>query len=322
MANDQFMTPGSAVADQLQTLLANKRAERQQRLVDSLNVVNSQSNLEDHALQVKSQADERAAKVADLQAREADRNKLIQGLSAFDPSKLDPEDQQMFKLVQSTGNPDLLKTLITGSMNRERKPQGGDVLTVDKDGNVVDSGVYADYGQHVQQLPQPPQANAANVQQIYKRFVPDPNHPGQKVEETHWLFPGQKPSAATLIDGDMYKGNPPQTKAEAGPTAADRANIAKLKKTAVDKPGFFGFGGSKAKPGDVAAFNQAVDTYIGKYPTSQDVRDTVRDVINHEDPSTPVADIVAAHKDAFQTPAELDQFNELLSEVRGNKPAN
>jgi hypothetical protein len=72
----QTMTPGSAVAGQLQNILANKRLEARQNLLDQLNAQNVQSQISDRDANAQSMADYRKTQAAYRQSM--DENRIAQ----------------------------------------------------------------------------------------------------------------------------------------------------------------------------------------------------------------------------------------------------
>lgn len=106
MAQDfNTMTPGSAVADQLQTILATKRANDRQAMLDNLNAENVHSEIAYRDENAKSLADQRESNASNRQAQELTRRASLynphQNLAGSDldffqkaaPSLIDPAQQ-------------------------------------------------------------------------------------------------------------------------------------------------------------------------------------------------------------------------------------
>ena len=117
----------------------------------------------------------------------------------------------------------------------------------------------------------------------------------------------------------LYTGKagmkPSVTGGAKGPSSAEFINLSKLAGKAAATPGRV-YGTNPAKPADVAAYNQALDSIVARYQASPDIIQGVLAALE-EDPSIPTAQIIEAQKQSGATPAELAKFAEILTITRG-----
>lgn len=255
---DNINGPGSwsGVANTLQDVLAQKRAEQHQKLIDSLNVVETQNQMrsvEQQRAQAKQNAQDeatyRAAQISESAADRASREKI-----AAMPPREAPESPMY------TVGP-------TGKVTAVVDPTSKKPVT--------------SHGNPLLELGFPPQPSAGSQPQLYQ--VPDPEHPGQII--SHWLRPGEQPTDKTRIGGlAIRKGNEPVAGQSSGATTADvnalRAARGDKQKATEAGGAYFGFGGNDALDKANANIATIQARVIGTLPTPDlqaDVRNIVKD---------------------------------------------
>lgn len=269
----------------LQDILAQKRAVQHQKLVDSLNLVQQQSSMEDAAKgrqiqqqQLQDNAGYRNDQLAESKADRASREKI-----AMAPARVQqPSIVEEFEYAKNNGFKGTFGQYQNEDANRKRL-----------------------------NVPAGPQA------QLFQ--APDPNDPTKMV--SHWLKPGDQPSEANRINGlAIRKGNEAPGSTGDGPKPAEFINLSKLAKKATAGPArMFGMrDGKPADPGDVAAYNQALNSIVARTKADPAVIEGVLASLD-EDPSIPtskiIQDQIAANPDA--TPEEIQQFKMLVTIARG-----
>lgn len=272
----------------LQDILAQKRAVQHQKLVDSLNLVQEQATMENAAKQrdiqqqqLKDNAAYRAQEIAGQNADRASREMIAK----LPQRQTQPGIVEEYQYAKNNGYKGSFSQYQTEDANRKRTASPAPNFT-------------------------------------YAGTDPDTGRP----------FSGNGRTGGFVTTDDKGNVVPYLGKAGAKPSAsaegrkitASEANKgAGLRIKATPKPGFLStvsggmFGGdSPAGAGDVAAFNQWQNTTITNYPASPDVKDTVRDVLSKEDPTTSSDDIIKAHAGVF-TGKDAEDFADLIASVRG-----
>lgn len=309
------MTPGFAVANQLQEILANRRADARQAMMDQLTQqqVNSRmdydrENIESlresraaSAEQRRSQADERDARVHNESERRA-------AVDAFRKSpafgQLPPQYQTMFDI--SGGDENMLRVLAQHYLTPNKPEPGGEVYQVTPKG-IEDTGRWSEKGEQFIHLPQEATQPKGPEPTLYQFDVPDPNDPTKTITESHWLHPGEQPSPGTLLNGKLRKGNLPTPPRQASVTTGDDKELARLR-------GLAATGGFGPSDKNVANYYSFLQTYINKFAASQDVKDAVRE-IEQKHPNSSLSEIFGAV--SFDNPADKAVFANLMHAVRG-----
>ena len=318
MAYDPNMTPGSAVADQLQEILARRRADARQQLLDQIGAAQAASEMDYRAKSAASLEESRQASAEQRRAQAAkttaDANELARRQKAMNdfqiPADADEDIETQFNTAKQLGDWDLFKTVLTNMGNMAKKRSGGDMFIVHPGGRLEDTGIWNDNGPVFHQLPQP---NASGTPQM---------KPAGRTEDGSLVFTSNRmgpDGMPVLIDqwGSPYTGKVlPLTGGSKQPgrnvTPAEAAKLAILRGKAMKQGTFFG-GGPKDE--DVQAYNQMLETIISNYPTTPDVRDTVRDVEDKE-PGTPLPELLERMRSAFSDPQEFEQFSDLMHVIR------
>lgn len=92
------------------------------------------------------------------------------------------------------------------------------------------------------------------------------------------------------------------------PSPAEFVNLAKLAIKATPNPGSFSQG--LPKPGDVAAYNQALNAIIARYPVNKDILQTALDIVAKE-PDATLPELMENYTDSFDE-NELAELQKLL----------
>lgn len=295
MAAFDDTTPGSAVANQLQQILLQKRNQQRQDMMDQLNAQNVQSQMQyrqDQAETNKSYRDAWARQRDALAAEEQDKaNRRTQTLANFDNymqspafSQLDPSIQQQFRAARISGDPQELTKVIgnMGAMNKPNPYPGGELYEMDPDSRETNdtgiwlNGVRGDQVKALQRTPRPP-ASEVTPQPFTRTDIPnDPNDPSKGVHtETRWVAPNQswEQGRPLAVGGAVrnYREPPP----------------AKLPKGVSDAQWKLYTGARNAwlaNPSDAKAEQELKDQanrVISLYPASPEVKQHVKDAFSN-----------------------------------------
>jgi hypothetical protein len=338
------MTPGSEVADQLQNILARKRNEARQSMLDDLSRRQAESqmnyqqeNIESLKSQRTSEAALRDQQVKDAAAKTKAAQDRMAAIKAIDVTKLPAELQAVWPVISASEDPSVISNAL------------GKYMTPDKVGKayMLDEATKKYYTPNGQQytgdinsydkvtpIPRPPVGPASlNTPQLFQ--VPDPEHPGQFI--SHWLRPGEQPNEHNRVNTTLRKGNEPPPVKPVQLSPSDLQNLAKARELATDIPGnsFLGihYGGSTADAAAKARYDTMLSGMLAKYQSSPevlhmiqseaaksgvspDVSDTLTAVMQ-EDPSVSNDEILA--NTSFDTPAEMENFKTLLYKLRRPK---
>ena len=339
MADNPYgLGPGAAVADTLQSILANRRASERQVMIDQLSqkkvdadIATAQDNAATNKVYREGQAENL---LSQKQARESASTRL-EALANYAKQQQsdDPNINAMWGMIAAdpSRGEQLAQALLSREMSKPKMVPG---YSVDAKGKLIpmttpmglnESGPPAPYmvkeGTEPSPLhypPNPSQPNAATATQLFQRNEPDPTDPKKTNQVSYWLKPGEMPNERNMIPGGVLNKdrNLPVPPRPFQLSAAEKNNLTKLRAKAEPISGWFGT--TAPKDQDVAAYRQGQMNIISGYPTTPDVRDTVADVLNStDDATTPTVDIVERHKDVLP-PDELEQFADLLRQVRGN----
>ena len=276
MAQDGYTAPFV-----LQDILAQKRAQQHQKLIDSLNLVQTQAEMENQAKRqqqdaVDSQAtaDFRTKTLADNAADRASREKI----AAMPGRESQPGIVQEYEYAKKNGYTKSFSDFQNEDANRKRPVTPRDTGTyvgpaTGPDGKPVP-------GKHV----------------VMQNGV-------LRVVDTPGFGLGAKPSAAG---------------ADKGPSPAEFINLAKLAGAAATGPDrMFGMrAGKPADPKAVAAYTQALNNIVTRYNAPREVVEGVLAALQ-EDPNVPTQQILDAQASSGATPEELAKFRELLVIARG-----
>lgn len=317
------MTPGSAVADKLQEILTSRRLEARQAMLDQLNTRNVESQMEERKASMDSLAEQRAAtaewRKAQAQGvtdKQGEVQRRRQGISAFmaspEFSQLDPSIRQQMSLANTTGDDDLLRTIIT-NMGHKPGPEGGEVYTISPTGEMVDTGGWDPRGPQYHQLPNIPR-EPAPVREHKQDVGPE-------------LDPTGKPTGNRVVfdpNSGSYSTSPARAGAKGGQTphdvlsSSDRNAYARARGKATDIPGsgpFNFFGGKTATPQDKAAFDQTEKNILSKFPPK--FAQLVSDIRAHESPDTTNEAVVEnAVTNGYIAADEAPLLAQLLTVVR------
>lgn len=264
----ETMTPGSAVADGLQQILAQRRADAQQALLNKMN--QDKFGLEQQNIQseIASRADTNATNktirdaqaaatnqtVLDKQAKQARfkassdwlRNNYI---GTDDYNKLPAEAKAVWNLALT--DPDTMEKLVASKMTPQAKEEDqtplykisrltgklelagtdptGKPIMGKKGERPVEWGV------------EPPQPNAANTPQIFHNTEDDPAHPGTQIDYTYSMTPSQVqtegfvPKYRVKNAGRVIKGNKTSPKPPLSIPTAEENKISVARSAAEDK---------------------------------------------------------------------------------------
>lgn len=322
----------TSVPDALQGILARKRAEQHQNLVDQLQAANVQSEIQNRAEQTaasrelrKATADEREANARLRQDKIDSHNRFRTQFAAFQKS---PEFQQLpahFRNAVNLGgmsdDDDILKNLISSYTAGQKYENPGHAYAIDPttkrmvdaaSGANVAPGTTLGPNDKVVELSRPQRDPADH----WIDDGPEEDEQGRKTGNRleHNGLTGEYRVVKGIRIGAKGPGKTPIPI-----SAAEASKLATLRGKATPKSNsLMGFSwSSKPNDQDVAAYNQMLETTLSKYPTSPDVRDTVRDVLAHEKDDTPNDEIIKRHSSVFN-PQELEQFSDLLHIVRGS----
>jgi hypothetical protein len=204
MANDSFytMTPGSAVADQLQDILTRKATEKRQAMLDDLNRRNIESEMstrEDNAATNSAYrqglTEQHEARIGQINATTAENARRQAALKNFKiPDDVPLAVKAQLQLSQQTGDWEGLKEALRtlGQQPKSDTHQGGSIWTMGPNGP-YNTGEWMNPGDQFH-APLPDRTpEASKVPQLITMDMPnDPNRPEAGThKETRWVKPGQ-----------------------------------------------------------------------------------------------------------------------------------
>lgn len=304
------ITPGSAVADQLQDILARKRSESRQSMLDQIaeqerakNDQYRQAQLAGLEEQRLGQAQLRQAQTGQIDAEAARKAQHDEAIKNFvnpanpDFAKLDPAVQAQMRFAVATGNPQVEDQVLA---NMGQKPNPAD-QSVPVFVNGKATGEWAPPNALHMTVPQEPQDHGT----VYGQATgPDGKPiPGQFLVMRNGKLQMQGVQGATGVHREGTANPAKSTMKQM--TSQDRANLSKLRGKA-SSSGLFGLGGASST--DKAALKQFVDSYISTDQSlSQDVKDTVYDALQREPGASP-EQLIGKFQGQWASPAEEAQF--------------
>lgn len=266
----------SIVPNVLQDILTEKRAAQHQKLIDSLNLVQQQSAMENAAKEQQRQLDEAAAtaeyRKGTLAEQAADRLSR-EKIAGMRPAAGRPSIIEEYEYAKANGYPGSFVQYQTEDANRKKvnPPQG----------------------------PAPSFQLAGTDPTTGKPMVMDARTGQFRIADSGPI--GPKPSAGS----------------GKGPSPAEFINLSKLAGKAASTPGKL-WGTTPAKPQDVAAYNQALNSIVARYNAPKEIVEGVlRAIDEYPEPDIPSAQIIELQKQSGATPEELAKFAELLTIARG-----
>lgn len=280
MAQEGYTAPSV-----LQDILAQKRAQQHQKLVDSLNLVQQQAAMENQAKQQQQQADEARAlgEYRTGQLKESAEDRASRERIAAMPQRDQPEEQAY------TIGP-------TGKVTMLTRPDKSPLMTR---GSARTELGFA---------PQGPQAQ--NPQ--YAMTDPKTGKPVLLSEGQMFTMEGGK-----RVPYEGPAGAKPTAAQTGGPSSAEFNRLAVLAKAAASRPGML-WGQNEAPAGDQAAFTQQLNNIVARYKASPDIIQAVLNVMT-EDPAVPSSELIAEFnaENPDATPEEKAKFVEMVTIARG-----
>lgn len=281
--NPQLMTPGSAVADQLQNILARKRADARQQMLDQLNVMSTQKQWEDRDEQLASLREQReavaeqrkqnAARIqAEMDSKARNREMWAQAfpilaqnatpeqaafLQAVDPESDLAKVLMQRMIPQEKEKPDLVTPQLYDPNTRKWISAPDGVQVPRTSGDAIGTIPWAP------REPQGPQPTVEPWRGTNGHTIMVSNRPG----------PNGLPSMVDSVTGKPYTG--PISRIPTGAEAEfkwpvlpqESAAYAAALKKATAKPGMF-FGSTTPDAGDVANAQQLKANMISRFPSS------------------------------------------------------
>lgn len=342
--------PGASVANTLQSILAQRRAQQQEDLINSINnrkldLEQQQANSLDQYRQDQASTNQayREGLIADRQAKEQDRkqqlaNEQSESDYAWDQMTGDPKMDSLWGAIGANGAlaKEILPRMLALRENQSKAKTGGDLITVSPTGEATDQGYWSETGPHVVHLAYPPQGGqggaVANTPTVWQHEEPvDEDDPSQGTHMVSYVmspndykkFLDNYNKAHDGDTGETLKGNrrPPKTP-QAIISPQDSSKLATLRGKGVPihypemwKSDF------TPKPEDAQAYQQELQNVLARAQVTPDVIAAIRDLeANH--PDAPIQDVLSqaqasvGQPNGFKTPAEFTQFSNLLHIIR------
>lgn len=195
--------PGAMVANNLQAILAQRRAEEHSNLIEQLTKEKQAAEIQHWQTEDASQQEIRAANAAKRKQESEDRVATQGRLKsvadyASQQYPVDPYENNMWRMIEA--DPEKGQQLFNAIMTKKMTEQDNTATpwVYDETNNKwtkAPEGVTGKKGEVITRHypPNPPQVNEANVPKPFAIDAPDPDRPGQTRIETHWLKPGQRP---------------------------------------------------------------------------------------------------------------------------------
>lgn len=335
--------PGASVANTLQAILAQRRQQRQEELVNQISQQRANTEQQNVESEIQNRQDVAATNKAYREGLIADREDKanerqrdqdrLNSIAAYAQTQ-HPEDQvedQMWRIIEHDPNryEQLSQAILTRREQAAKaKKAGGEVYTFDNKGNLNDTGIWDESGaKYLHQGNEAQGAGSAqnNTVSDWVNYEPDlaSDPSGQTLHEVHYaMTPSQyqqygfsNPAFRTKGQGGPgsgHKGNEPQPK----PTPpildpADSGKLATLRGKAVETPGTF-YGTNPAPPEAQAAYEQELQNVLGRARVTPDVRETARAILAHFGHTPFDIDQVVETQTSDSTPAEKQQLKNLL----------
>lgn len=275
MANNNYdTTPGSAVADTLQNILARKRAESRQQLMDQIQMANMGSEMNYRSAQAEGLKDYHEARADELKALAQKRSEeathrqkvmdFLDNMLTNLPKDADPNVVKQLQLARATGDTTSINDIIKNL--KPTKAQGGFIWTMDKNGNPYNTGKQMGAGDTFHYEPKiqfPPQPHQPSLV-----FGKDKKTGQQLVFEAdpvnHKFIPYQMPTGDIDFEGRTIPKESPDKFGKVTPQT--KSAYLTLRQSWLKDP-------SNANVNDM--FTKAGQQFINEYGASPDVTSVV-----------------------------------------------
>ena len=292
------MAQGYTAPFLLQDILAQRRIDQHQKLVDSLNLRQAQAEME-NTVKSQAQAEEAARATAAFRVSQLAESAADRAASGTE-SAADRASREKIALMPQREAPEQEMFTVgpTGKTTPLINPRTGLPIKTRGTNPLLELGF-------------PPQPSAAGGPQLYQ--VTDST---TGTVESHWLRPGQQPSDQTKISGlAIRKGNEPTadtTKPSRVPPGL-ATKLATAKGVVEGSKGWWNPSGSAKSRGEYDSLVRQVVNYA-QSPT---VKQYVRQILIDPDTAGRTTEELVVPYTSILSPDELNEMRDVLSGVRG-----
>lgn len=228
----------------LESILASKRADKRQAMLDDLARQNVQSEMKAREEQADTNKMYRGGLIEDRQAKQQRATAFATAFRTFkdspDYKAMPVEQQRAYDLAATLGADSPIAHELIGRMAmppKKEQPEGGNIFSMDREGNPFDTGVWMPKGSTLRQEPATPQPNAASLPQLWYNMEQDPNDPKKTVQVPYMMTATDFQSFLNKYKAEHRPPvGPPQPGVTVPPVATPQARRGNLPVTPVQKP--------------------------------------------------------------------------------------